>query len=360
MTPVGSSSSEPLFQGLNFLFRASNGVPLDDQPLRKIAFGKWGVTDAEDLVVCHLTPNVLEIHCHGGEAAVRRVLSDLSMAGCTVIDGHAQQTLQNGLLDAECLDVLSRTSTVRTTKIVLEQTHDLLKSAFRQLLSLDSDGDDSLFDCLDRLLEWADFGQHLSMPWNVVLTGRPNVGKSSLINSLLGYQRAIVFDQPGTTRDIVTGETAFDGWPVILADTAGLRDNAGELEAAGIALARERLQSADLRLVLVDISQFPTQEDLRLIVEWSDAIVVAHKVDLENRWRNHLPQDAICVSSVTGEGLIELQQRIVSRLVPRVPELGVPVPLTLRQVDKLREIRSAKAGADRRNAIEALIGMESD
>ena len=74
-------------------------------------------------------------------------------------------------------------------------------------------------------LAWEDFGLHLTRPWNVVLAGRPNVGKSSLINALLGYTRSIVFDQPGTTRDVVTAATAIDGWPIELSDTAGLRES---------------------------------------------------------------------------------------------------------------------------------------
>ena len=71
-------------------------------------------------------------------------------------------------------------------------------------------------------------------PWRVVLAGRPNVGKSSLMNALVGFQRAIVCDLPGTTRDVVTATTAIDGWPIQLADTAGLRETRDEIESAGV------------------------------------------------------------------------------------------------------------------------------
>src|SRR4029453_3197945 len=78
-------------------------------------------------------------------------------------------------------------------------------------------------ELLGAVLEFAELGQHLTAPWRVVLAGPPNVGKSSLINALAGYQRTIVSHVPGTTRDVVTTTTAIDGWPVELADTAGLR-----------------------------------------------------------------------------------------------------------------------------------------
>ena len=76
-----------------------------------------------------------------------------------------------------------------------------------------------------------------SNPWRVVVFGAPNVGKSSLINALAGYERAIVSPTPGTTRDVVTVTTAIDGWPVQLSDTAGFRETQDELESAGIELA---------------------------------------------------------------------------------------------------------------------------
>lgn len=355
-TAIGSPAlDEPRLTGLNSLFRAANGLPLCDQPFHKIAFGQWGVSDVEDLVVCRCARDVLEIHCHGGDAAVQRVLNDLSNAGCQIVDWRDQLKSLTDVLEAECLDVLSRTSTWRTTKIVLEQTNGLLRKSFSQLIAFNAADESSIRRHVDDLLCRADFGLHLSTPWSIVLTGRPNVGKSSLINALLGYQRAIVFDEPGTTRDVVTGETAFDGWPVVIADTAGIRDTPGELEAAGIALARQRLQSADLRMVLIDISQPPAPEDQQIIAEWPDAIVVGHKSDLADSWGDQLPRQAFRVSSVTGHGLSEVQQELVHRLVPTVPPSGKPIPLTQRQVERLHEIRLATTIDKRRDALDRLL-----
>ncbi|NOX54055.1 MAG: GTP-binding protein [Planctomycetes bacterium] len=203
---------------------------------------------------------------------------------------------------------------------------------------------------LDDLLRWADFGRHLTEPWSVVLVGRPNVGKSSLINALLGYTRAIVYDQPGTTRDVVSAETAFEGWPLRLSDTAGFRNltkasgSAAELERAGIRRAQEQLRRADCRLLLIDVSQPATEVDRELLDRWPDAIVVAHKADLPLGWDEPLPQGAVRVSSVTGEGLGELIDRIVTQLIPELPSSETPFPITPRQIDCLR--RAEKAAGD--------------
>jgi tRNA modification GTPase len=348
------SAEDPTAIAMESFFQAANRLPLHQQPLSKIVFGQWGTRDFEELVICRITNDILEIHCHGGDAAVQRVLSDLSVVGYDVIGWQQQIALTEDLLHMECLEVLSRTTTSRTTEIALEQSNGLLKEAFSKLKASGRDSNSSLHCELDRLLEWANFGLHLSTPWSVALTGRPNVGKSSLINALLGYQRSIVYDEPGTTRDVVTGETALEGWPIILADTAGIRQGAGELESAGIALARERLQGADLRLVLIDLSQSPTSDDDELLSQWADALVVANKCDLQDQWNDRLPTRAIKVSSLSGEGIVELQSQIVRRLIPVIPPPGTPVPITIRQVELLRAARGCSTNRESLVAINCL------
>ncbi len=344
------------------LFVAANGRSLRDQSPRRIAFGQWGRGETEDIVVSRLDGNTLEIHCHGGDAAVRRILDDLQQQiGCAVVSWQQQSPSGVGQFDAECLDALGRATTERTAEILLEQSTGLLRMAFERMglitpvagspradaamPELDALSRHELLVQIDDLLSWADFGLHLTQPWNVVLTGRPNVGKSSLINRLLGYERAIVFDQPGTTRDAVTADTALEGWPIRLIDTAGLRDTTEELEAAGIALARQRLASADLRVVLIDVSEPPSTDDERLLAEWPDAIVVAHKVDLSehwpDQWSDQFPHRVVRVSSATCEGIPELQRTLVERLIPRVPPLGTAMPVNLRQIELLHATRAA-------------------
>lgn len=351
--PEGRTASQTRWESL---FHAANGRSLCEQPLRKIVFGRWGRDNAEDLVICRIAMDQLEIHCHGGEAAVQRVLCDLANAGCRIVDWREQVVSTADRIEAECLDVLSRTTTSRTCRIALELANGVLRGAFIRLASIAGNDDPHVVREVGELLRWSDFGQHLCVPWSVVLTGRPNVGKSSLINALLGYERAIVFDEPGTTRDVVTAETAIDGWPIVLSDTAGIRDQPGDLEAAGIQLARQRVQSADLRLILVDLGMPPTADDESLFHTWPDALVVGHKSDLPNCWRDRLPPGSVCVSSVTSAGIVELQQQIVKRLIPVIPQPKTPMPITLRQIHCLKQVRQATSINDRQQAIDQLVG----
>jgi tRNA modification GTPase len=220
-----------------------------------------------------------------------------------------------------------------------------------------------------------------------VLYGAPNVGKSSLINALAGFERAIVFDQPGTTRDVVTVETAFDGWPVRLSDTAGIRISHDQIEAAGIARAKNELATADLRICVCDSSDATSFEVLQA-AEILPSLVVANKCDLPGcsfkTWEgeapaepqlrraaestlaaqrelrppvlkppfktasgveaSELPREAIRVSARTKAGLSELMSTISRRLVPRVPSADEAVPISERQIVSLTSARAALAG----------------
>ncbi len=188
-------------------------------------------------------------------------------------------------------------------------------------------------------------GAHLTAPWRVVLAGRPNVGKSSLTNALVGYQRAIVHELPGTTRDAVTASTAVEGWPIELVDTAGLRPAGDPLEAAGMELARRQVQSADLVLAVFDRSGAWSAADTALLDEWPDALAVFNKSDL-SAGPQQPDHPGMLVSAQSGEGLDSLITAIAARLVPASPPPGQAVPFLPWHVATLAEVRAALASGD--------------
>jgi len=332
------------------LFRAANGRPLSLQTIDRIVFGHWGCLVPEEVVLCRTSHNALAIHCHGGDAAVSRILDDLQHIGCSISSWQETTRRTLGLFDAELLEKLTQATTSRTVGILLTQQSGRLREALEELLNEEqfatAPGRGDLENRLDELLEWSEFGLHLTRPWTVVLAGRPNVGKSSLINTLVGYTRAIVHELPGTTRDIVTAEVAIDGWPVLFSDTAGIRSTSQELEAAGIERARRQLDTADCRVLLLDTSRPPHAGDVQLLADWPDAIRVAHKSDLPNVWGTQMPAAALPVSSVTGDGVETLTATLIARLVPRIPAAETPLPICERQITLLRAALDAIHQAD--------------
>lgn len=328
------------------IFRAASGRSLAETPLQRISFGQWGrgeevrgqgsgvsqsLAAAEDVVVCRTEPDACEIHCHGGDAAVRRILADLRSFGCEIVDWRSQLEAERGVWEREHSDALSHATTLRAAGWIAAQA-GRMERAISELTEVDASGQRELAASrANEMLAWANFGGHLTRPWEVVLAGRPNVGKSSLINALVGFERSIVFDEPGTTRDVVTADTVLDGWAIRLSDTAGQRGSARDLEAAGIARAREAFAIADARLLLIDVSQPPHADDWQLLTEWPDAILVAHKTDLPDVWGAALPTNAIRVSSLQRTGLKDLSSAIMTRLVPTLPPDEAVIPLTDRQ-----------------------------
>jgi tRNA modification GTPase len=241
---------------------------------------------------------------------------------------------------SEALIALAEAKTTRTAAILLDQLH----GAFRRAV-------DAVMQCTDvaeaeRLLAAMDrrspIGRHLTKPWRVVVAGAPNVGKSSLVNALAGYQRSIVDPTPGTTRDVVTTSVSFDGWPVELADTAGVRGDTDSIEAEGIDRALDAARSADLCLWLVDGAAPPVWPSSRVHA----VQLVVNKTDLPPAWDHSSAKNAIAVSALTGSGIAALADGIAHRLVPEplTPWDAVPFSEQLQNVvaDALALCRAGK------------------
>lgn len=281
--------------------------PLPERPEPgRVWYGRFA---GDDVVLAVKRPDVLEIHCHGGRRVVQEV-----MAACG-FEVRERAKPQAALA-----------TTLRSASILLDQHHGAFRRAVESLL----DAFDSAK--LAELASFAPLGRHLVEPWRIAIAGAPNVGKSSLINALAGYQRSVVSAVPGTTRDVVTVRLAFDGWPVELADTAGIREAAG-LEAEGIARAERYLNDADLVLWVFDASEGSPEPCSR------GGLAVLNKCDLSPA----SAPDATRVSAKTGEGVPSLIAAIVCRLVPHAPEPGAAVPYTPQLADLIERANAAKS-----------------
>jgi tRNA modification GTPase len=205
---------------------------------------------------------------------------------------------------------------------------------------------------IDALLADARRGRTIREGARVVVGGRPNVGKSSIFNVLSGHDRAIVAAQPGTTRDLITEQVALNGLPVVLVDTAGLRDTLDETEREGVARARRAAEVATLLLVVFDQSQPLDGDDEQALSATArhNRLLVRNKIDLPAAWDERLlGESSIGVSALTGLGFDGLREAIAERLAGR-DDLRDPAAISnLRHVSLLeaarRHLRSAASAA---------------
>ncbi len=172
------------------------------------------------------------------------------------------------------------------------------------------------------LLATAEAGRLSRQGARLALLGRPNAGKSSLLNALLGYERSIVSDTPGTTRDYLEAPLVLGGVPVTAIDTAGIRESGDAIEASGVEQARRIGANADLRLVLIDGSQPLTSDDLELLatVPQERTLVVVNKSDQPAAFDLAVVRDAtgaepLLLSALTGAGLTDLEAAVVRELI---------------------------------------------
>ena len=318
--------------------------------------------------------DVVEIHCHGGVIAVQQVLErvlaqpDVRRA----LPGEfSQRAVLNGRLDltrAEAISDLVAARSRRAAELAMAgldggiqaQITALRERLLDQLTELEArvdfeedlpplDGDallnelQAVGDGLRQLVADGRRGDALRQGLRVALVGRPNVGKSSLLNRLSRRERAIVTDLPGTTRDLLESEIVLQGVPITLLDTAGIRTTSDAVEQLGIARSEEALASADVVLLVVDGHQGWTDEDAALLQRIPDAVprlIVANKGD---RPPGPMPESVtvdVTISAITGAGEETLVQGLLARC--GVAETsGVLFALNARQRDLA--LRAAEA-----------------
>ena len=338
------------------------------------------------LLTCFPAPHsltgedVVELSCHGSPAIVRRIL-DATLELGAALAGPGEFTLRavmNGKID------LAQAEAIRD--LIAAQTDAAVKQASRQLngelsqtlgpwkeklvevivlleSALEFVEDDLpapqvdriekalavVIAGIDRLSESYQAGRLLQDGARVAITGRPNVGKSSLFNALIRSERAIVTDVPGTTRDTLSEAIDIGGVPVVLTDTAGLRETTDSVETLGIERTHRAMGEADLVLLVLDGSSEvgPEDRDLLLRTTESNRIVVMNKSDVptfqtlafQTSARCVPDVEAINVSARTGEGLSVLHGAIVAKLNSAAAEDGSLLITNARHYDLLCNAR---------------------
>lgn len=312
--------------------------------------------------------DVIEIHCHGGVNIVKKILHLALKNGARYAERgeYTKRAFLNKKMDLSQAEAVADLIDSKTEDFVMTSAKNLSGVLGDKIKSIRK----TLFDALSKITAAIDFPEDVKEPDNgylisefeksikkidnilstantsnvlrqgitVTIAGCPNVGKSSLFNTLLNMDRAIVTDIAGTTRDVLK-ETLDFGIPVTLVDTAGIRDDeeVSKVEAIGIEYSKQSLSDADLVLFMYDASKGMTEEDKAIweLVKDKKNIRIASKSDLAN-----IDTDDLKISTKTGEGIDELKTKIKEAVCDVNPE-NLEFSTNQRQQDCLRKARES-------------------
>ena len=323
--------------------------------------------------------DVVEITCHGGLLPAKAVLDTILESGSRLaLPGEfTKRAFLNGRIDlaqAEAVADIINSRTELALAAANEQLAGKLSQRINQLrddlvatlahieahidfpdedISPDTKGKliarlEQGLSFVDQLLRTADEGQVLRRGIRAAIVGRPNAGKSSLLNQLLGRERAIVSPIPGTTRDTIEETANIRGIPVVFVDTAGLREARDAIEVEGIKRSHQSLAQAELILHVLDASEPLTAEDQKHLAEFASRkrILVRNKIDLPHalEWPHDLQAPVVDVSCLTGEGVESLKDAIKNLVwAGEIKVEMLQVMINSRHQDALRRARTALA-----------------
>lgn len=306
------------------IFKSRSGKKLSEYQHHTLVYGH--VTDADgtmvDEVLCvymqaphsYTAEDVVEIQSHGGIQSLKKILALTYQNGARPAEAgeFTKRAFLNGRIDltqAEAVMDIIRSRSEASLKLAVRQQNGQLAQELRKLRSKmldvvinleavidypEEDIEDVTFDTvagsiattaagIENLLAHANTGKILREGLRTAIVGRPNVGKSSLLNALLKEERAIVSEYAGTTRDVIEEQLLLDGVPLVLADTAGIRKTEDYVEQIGVEKSRRLLQDAELVICVVDGSEGLTAEDEEILQAASEkpCVIIVNKSDLE-------------------------------------------------------------------------------
>ena len=293
--------------------------------------------------------NMVEIYCHGGIIPVKKTLELLLKKGARLAEPgeFTKRAFLNGRLDlsqAEAVIDIIKAKTEKSYEVSLKQLEGGLSKEIERIreillsmiahieVSIDFPEEDieevtydeliengeRVFSRISKLLSTSSRGRILRDGLNTVILGKPNVGKSSLLNAVLRENRAIVTDIPGTTRDIIEEYINIDGIPLKIMDTAGIRQTEDIVEKIGVDRAKEMLEKADLIIAIFDISSELSEDDYHIIdlIKEKKTIVLLNKTDLPKLYDEDYfaeifsGKEIITTSMTKGIGIDELEDSI--------------------------------------------------
>lgn len=344
-------SGEDAIETADKVFRAKNGRKLAQANDRSINYGHivvGGEIIDEVLVSVMRAPHtftaedVVEINCHGGLYVTKAVLRAVFGAGARCADPgeFTKRAFLNGRVDLtyanSVMDMINAKTKlqhklalnhlngklaekIREIKDLLMQTSAYLQASFDFPEELEEADDENIeqnlskaISLMDKLLENADKGIVAKEGIPTVIVGKPNVGKSSLMNLLAQFDRAIVTDIPGTTRDTIEEVISLGDLVLKLTDTAGIRETQDIVESIGVEKAKELTEISELVIFVVDGSRPMDEEDLSIynLVKDKNTIIIANKCDLTDNFVSPFDSESIRFCAKTGEGLDILTKKI--------------------------------------------------
>ena len=335
--------------------------------------------------------DVVEINCHGSTVSLRKTLSLVLRKGARLAEPgeFTKRAFLNGRIDlsqAEAVIDVVKAKTDKSFDVALSQLEGGLSSYIRDIrqnlldllvditVNIDYPDEDieeitydkleinikQIGDMIEKLLSTASSGRMIREGIRVAIAGKPNVGKSSLMNGLLRETRAIVTEIPGTTRDTIEEALSIRNIPVYLIDTAGIRETSDKVEKLGIEKSKEAFNNADFIIFIVDGSEEISSEDEEIIeyLKERKCLVLINKKDLEQKIdsvqiRNMLPNSQIIKTSlINGDGIEEIENA--------VEELVYGGEITQSESMMVNNVRHINLLTESRNSLEDALHMAAN